>query len=214
MRLLWDILKGAASDIAAEPYLFIVYNLLWVVMSLLIIPLPFATGGLFFAAREVSARRAVGWRTFFVGGRQVARPMYLWGALNLAVALILITNISFYGRLGNVFSDVIQSVLISAALVWLLLQLFVVPLLIQLRQPRLRVAVQDGSFLMLRHPLTTLAMALVVTVLIVASTMIPVLLAGITPAAIAVLSTRVVGEELARHRDEESAGRSLESKPK
>jgi hypothetical protein len=214
MRLLWDVLRNAASDIAAESFLFIVYNFLWVVMSLLIIPLPFATGGLFFAAREVSARRSVGWRTFFVGGRQVARPMYVWGALNLGVALILITNISFYGQLGNAFGDVLQSVLISAALVWLLLQLFAVPLLFQLKQPSLRVALQDGSFLMLRHPLTTMALALVVTVLIIASTMIPVLLAGITPAAIAVLSTRVVGEELARHRDEEPAGRSLESKRK
>jgi protein-S-isoprenylcysteine O-methyltransferase Ste14 len=202
MRLLWRALKGAAADLWAEPFLLIVYNFTWLALSVLIVPLPFALGGLFYSAREVSAGHAVGLSTFFAGGRSYAGLMYRWGALNLAVGVALVANISFYGRLANVVTDVLQSLLFSVAMVWLLLQLFSVPLMFHLKQPGLRVALHDGFYLMLRHPVLSIVLTLIVTTLVLLSAVIPLVLIGLTGALIAVLSNRIVAEELAWHAAE------------
>ena len=199
MRLLWQVLKGTLSDIAAEPFLLLVYNLLWLLFSLLVVTLPFALGGLFYAAREIGERRAVGWRTFFDGGRQYAGLLYRWAALNLVVGVTVIANISFYGRLDQIYANVLQSLLISIGSVWLLLQLFVVPVIFRLQQPGLRVALQDGFYLMLRHPGLSLVVALIVISLVSLSALVPIALAMATGALIATLSNRMVAEELAWH---------------
>ena len=212
MKLLWRILAGAASDIVAESFLLIVFNFAWLVMSLLVLPLPFATGGLFHAAREIGDRKAVGWKTFFEGGRQVAGPMYRWGALNLLVGVVVIANISFYGRLGQTYSDVLQSLFVTVASLWLLLQLYTLPVLIHLKQPGLRVALQDGFFLMLRFPALSLAVTLIVLVLISLSAVMPILLVLATGALIAVLMNRVVAEELAWHQTGRELARRHASK--
>jgi len=200
MRLLWRVLKGAVSDLAEEPFLWIVYNLLWLALSLPVVTLPFALGGLFYVAREIGERRAVGWRTFFEGGRHYAGPLYRWAALNLIVVVVLIANISFYGRLDQVYSDVLQSLFVSIGCVWLLLQLFVVPVIFRLKPPGLRVALQDGFFLMMRHPGVSLIVALIVITLVSLSILLLILPILATGALIAALCNRVVAEELAQHK--------------
>jgi uncharacterized membrane protein YesL len=200
MKLLWRVLSGAASDVVAESFLLIVFNFLWLALSLLVLPLPFAFGGMFYAAREIGERRAVGVRTFFHGGRRYAGPLYRWGALNLVVGVVVIANISFYGRLGQAYSDVLQSLFVTLASLWLLLQLYTLPALIHLKQPGLRVALQDGFFLMLRFPALSLAATLIVLLLVSVSAVMPILLVLATGALIAVLMNRVVAEELAWHQ--------------
>jgi len=202
MKLIWRILKGTLSDALAESFLLIVYNFVWLILSILILPLPFATGGLFYAVRAIGERQAVGWRTFFDGARQLAGPMYRWGALNLGVGVALVTNISFYGRIGQVYSDALQSLFITLGLLWLLLQLFLVPTLIRLKRPSLRLALQDSFFLMMRYPGSALVVTLVIVVVVSLSVILIVPLALATFALVAVLVNRTVTEELALQQAE------------
>jgi hypothetical protein len=53
------IIKNSASDIWDEMFYLIIFNLIWVVGTLLILPWPFVTFGLFFTAYDIGEARGL-----------------------------------------------------------------------------------------------------------------------------------------------------------
>ena len=77
------VVKLAVTDLWDDILLLVVFNLVWCISAVLIVPIPFTTAGLAWAAATVGEGKVVKWRTFFEGGRRFLRPAYTWGVISL-----------------------------------------------------------------------------------------------------------------------------------
>jgi uncharacterized membrane protein YesL len=205
MRLAFRVVKYAVLDFFEEFFLLILFNVLWCVSALLLaLPLPFATAGLVWVAVEIGEGKAISWRTFFEGGRRHWKPAYLWGLANLIVWVLIFVNIRFYGNLDAAWALIFRSLIISAAIIWGGMQLYVFPLLIRQEDPSLRLAYRNGLVLMGAQPILTILLFLVVIVLLLISVRLTIPLLVLTFALIALLANRAVAEALKEETDQKA----------
>jgi uncharacterized membrane protein YesL len=196
VRLTWQVTKLAVLDFIEELFLLMVFNLLWVVGALLVLPFPFATAGLAWVAAEIGQGKAIHLRTFFDGGRRYWKPAYIWGLINLVVWTLLWVNISFYSGLNSIWSVLVRALMVSIAIIWGAVQLYVFPLLIRQEVPSLKLALRNGLVLMSLTPVLTIGVIILAVVLLVLSSAIALLLFVFYFAFLAVLTNRAVGEAL------------------
>jgi uncharacterized membrane protein YesL len=196
VRLIWQAAKLAVLDFIEELFLLMVFNLLWVVAAFLVLPFPFATAGLAWTAAEIGQGKAIHWRTFFDGGRRYWKPAYLWALINLAVWTLLWVNVSFYGGMNSIWSVLLRALMVSMAIIWGTIQLYVFPLLIRQEVPSLKLALRNGLVLMSLTPVLTIGVIVLAGVLLILSSAIALLLFVFYFAFLALLTNRAVGEAL------------------
>src|SRR5688572_9022397 len=96
--MIFSAIRKSAIDAWDELLLLMVFNIIWVVGTVLVLPWPFVTFALFFTARDIGEGKGVKFNTFVNYGRQTLKPAYIWGGINLVILVALIGNLSFYGR--------------------------------------------------------------------------------------------------------------------
>jgi uncharacterized membrane protein YesL len=196
VRLAWRVVKLACLDFIEELFLLVLFNLLWSLSALLVLPLPFATAGLAWVAVEISQGKAIKWRTFFEGGRRYWKPAYLWGFINLVVWGLIFLNFKFYSGLNATWATLARSALLSGTILWGGVQLYVFPLLILQEVPSLQLAYRNGVILMASQPVLTIVLFVLVGALLLISLALTVPLFILSFALIALLANRAVVESL------------------
>jgi uncharacterized membrane protein YesL len=188
MSLVRSIIVKTLGDLWEEAFPLILFNMFWVAgsvpglallgygaagpfLSLIVLgliallPWPFVTFGLFFAAHEVVEEKVVSLKTFFQGGRQMWRQAYLWGGLNVLVMAILLSNITFYNSpaspIGNTaIGPVVSALFAGITLSWLVWQEFVLAIYPRLETPALWPALRNAGILVLTQPAPVLCVAI------------------------------------------------------
>ncbi len=196
MRLALRVVKLAFLDFFEEIFLLILFNILWSVSALLVLPLPFAAAGLAWAAAEIGEGKAIKWRTFFEGGRCFWRPAYRWGLLNLVVWVLIFVNFNFYNNIAATWAMFVRTLVLSSAILWAAIQLYVFPLLILQETPSLRLAYRNGLVLMGSQPALTVVLLALAAALLFVSVLLTFPLFVLYFALIALLSNRAVVESL------------------
>jgi uncharacterized membrane protein YesL len=196
MRLALRVVKLAFLDFFEEIFLLILFNLLWSISALLVLPLPFATAGLAWAAAEIGQGKVIKWRTFFEGGRRYWRPAYRWGLLNLVVWVLIFINFNFYNNIAATWALFVRTLVLSSAILWASIQLYVFPLLILQETPSLRLAYRNGLVLMGSQPALTVVLLALAAALLFVSVLLTFPLFVLYFALIALLSNRAVVESL------------------
>lgn len=196
MRLVWQVVKLTFLDFIEEIFLLILFNIFWCVSALLVVPLPFATVGLAWVAAEISEGRAIKLKTFFDGGQRYWKPAYLWGLINLVVWGIMFANVVFYSELSATWTLLVRSLILSVAILWGAMQLYVFPLLIRQEAPSLKLAYRNGLVLIGTRPVLTIVVVVLTLVSLLLSLMLTLPLVVLYFAFIAVLSNRAVAEAL------------------
>ena len=90
--LIWTILKKALLDFWEDMLNLIIFNVLWLVGALLIIPYPFMTFGLFYTAYDIGQGKGIKLSTPFKYGKQTWKPAYIWGVINLVALILFLAN--------------------------------------------------------------------------------------------------------------------------
>jgi hypothetical protein len=170
----------------------VVFNVLWVVGTMLIVPWPFVTFALFYIARDVADGKGIKWGKFFQYGRETWRQAYTWGAFNVVIVGLLIFNILFYTRFSAQWSIMLQLFFVSLTAFWIILQLMAVALYPNLVEPSLRLATRNAAILMGRHPLVIIFVLLLIIAVILLSLYALLLPFVISMSYIAVLITVTV----------------------
>lgn len=150
----------------------IVFNLLWFVVSLPLITLIPATGALFYATNQQAHDQFAGWRTFFEGFRRCFWQSWRWGLLNLAVIAVIGANLLYYSRGGENWMALARGIVIVIAAVWFLLQIHTFPLLLEQEQPRLRLALRNSGVILLKRPLHSVRVGVIIALIAALSTVI------------------------------------------
>lgn len=196
MRLAFRVVKLAFVDFFDELFLLILFNLLWCVSAVLVLPLPLATAGLAWVAAEIGEGKAIKWRAFFEGARRYWKPAYRWGGVNLVVWGLVFININFYTNLAATWSVLVSLLVLSTATLWAGVQLYVFPLLIRQEIPSLRLAYRNGVVLMAKRPMLTIVLFVVVVALLVVSILFTIPLFVLYFALVALLANRAVVESI------------------
>jgi uncharacterized membrane protein YesL len=147
-----------------------VSNVLWLLLSLPIITIPPAFAGLYYSTSKLAHKESSSRQTFFDGFRKYFRACYSWFFSNVLVVGLLLLNINLTIRFPQVlWLQLLRGVYWVLLGVWMLLQFYTFPLLIQQEKPRLGLALRNSAILWLKHSIFSLLLSIVIIVFIVVS---------------------------------------------
>lgn len=173
MQLFWQIVKKSTTDLWDEMLLMLVFNIIWIVGMLLVIPLPFVTFGLFYICYNVAQGKGIKFTQFFRYGRDTWKPAYIWGMINIFALGVFAFNIMFYAQFSTSWAAMLRVMFTSLIVVWLLWQLVAVALYPRLVEPGFRLAAQNAAVLIGKNPVVVVLLGLLIAFLVAVSSVVP-----------------------------------------
>ena len=162
IRVIWEGLQDAFDSMAE----LVIVNILWVLLTIPVITAPAALAGAYYMTNLIAHRKPVSWRTFFEGFRQFFWLAWGWTLANLLAGFIVYSNFVFYKQFSGNWVAYAQGIALGAGLLWLVLQVYIFPLLIEQEDRRLRIAIRNSFVLLVSSP--GLALLLIVLLGLVA----------------------------------------------
>jgi uncharacterized membrane protein YesL len=174
-------------------------NVIWFLLTILVIPAFPAFGGLYYATNQIAHGKTADIRTFFEGFKEKFWTSWKWGLLNLIVYSLLITNIWFYGHFEGFGFVILQSLFFSVMLIFTCMQIYTYPFLLEQERPSLKIAIRNSFFAFLRFMGRSFGLLLLFIVLEAVSILLPPLWVILTMSIILYLAnwqTLVVIQEM------------------
>ena len=195
VRVVWDSLRDFYDDAA----LLIAVNILWVGLSLPLITLPPATGGLYYVTNRIAHGYAVRVRTFFEGFRQYFVKSWQLALANLLVLAVTWANLVFYGQLDSPWLRYLRILLLYLLAFWLAMQMYTFPLLLEQEDKRLKLVLRNAAFLVLADPVFTVILAVLLLVAVALSAALTLPLILMTSSFVSLVANRAVLALLTKH---------------
>ncbi len=171
-------------------------NFVWLGMSLTIVLMPPATAGIYVVTNHTGHGTGGRITDMLHGARAYALVSYQWALANVVLGVAVVVSINFYGNLGTMFGVLIQFLLVILAVLWLLVQFYVWPFLIEQEDKRLRPALKNALFLTLANPLYTVVLVGIVGLALLISVLAVLPIAIFATSFISLLGNRAVIERL------------------
>jgi hypothetical protein len=146
------VLRAALRDTWNDLLTTALVNLLWTLLTVLIIPGPPATLALFYVGHRLAHGEPTDPGDFLRALRRYFGLGWRWGLLNGAVLFLLIGDVILTARLSQ--SDVArlaQGFYLAVLGVWLLLQLYTLPFLFEQETPSLKLALRNSAVMLGRN---------------------------------------------------------------
>ncbi|MEX2536305.1 MAG: hypothetical protein WD273_11985 [Trueperaceae bacterium] len=175
-----------------------VLNLAWMLCWLTIVLGPPATFAAYRVANDFANERTLYPRELPGMLRRYFLQSWGWFLLQLLVAAGVLVNLQFYGEMQSGVGAVLQGATLVVAGIWLLLQLYALPYLMEQGQPGLQLALRNALLTALASPLYTLIIGVIVALLLAICVRLPFLLLFGVPMLIAVIGSHAVLERLER----------------
>jgi hypothetical protein len=156
----WAVVRAALRQTWADVFTTLVVNLLWIFFNLLIVTGPPATLALFYVGNRMARGEPTDPGDFIGALRRYFGLGWRWGAVHLFVVFFLVGDVVLTGRLlpGD-NGRIIQGFYITLLVVWLILQLYVLPLLFEQERPEIRQALRNGAVMFGRNLAFSLTLA-------------------------------------------------------
>jgi uncharacterized membrane protein YesL len=224
--MIWDIVKNAAADVWDEMLYLMIFNIIWVVITIpglwlivqgttlaflpfillgviLLLPCSFVLFGLIFTVYDIGEAKGIGLGTFWKHIHQNWRQAYLWGAINLAVGVIAWVNWFFYAQVEAEWAGFAQMVVLALGLLWLILQLLALAFYPRLERPGFKLALRNAGVVLGRYPLAGIFLLIVVLLIAAVASFFPIIYFLGAFSIIAVIANRVVAAILAKEKRRE-----------
>jgi len=175
-------------------------SLIWLLCWVTVVLGPPATFGLYYVTSQLAHGRSLGLRGLVEGGRRYLRQSWRWMLLNLLVAVVVVTNVWFYGQFDANWAAIVWPFPLLLGLAWLVVQFYALPYLMEQETESLRLALRNGLFTLLAAPGYTVVVAGLAALVAVLSVVLvaPLFVGG--PCLIAALGNRAVQERLETYR--------------
>lgn len=176
-------------------------NLLWFALSIPVVTAPPALAGLYSYVHQLARDEDFPSRdVFWQGFHTLKWVAWRWALLNLLAAVILASNLLFYGAIGTSVGTALTWGWAIVGANWLVIQGYVFPLLLLQEQPRLRTALRNALVIYIRHPVRTLVYALLAMGIVIISSVALLPWALFTGAVLALSGVQVVLDSLHLYR--------------
>lgn len=160
--ILWEALVEAYDNF----YSLMLINVLWFLVTLPLVTAPAAAAGLYYSTNHLAHHGSFSWRIFFEGFRKHFWLGWRWALVNLFVLVVLAANFIFYGGFEGDWTTLARGGVIWLVILWLLLQLYTFPLLLEQVDRRMLVAVRNSVVLYIKSP--GLSLGLIVLFILIA----------------------------------------------
>jgi uncharacterized membrane protein YesL len=198
MGTIWGIIKQSAADFWDEFLYLMIFNAVWLLGSLLVLPWPYLTFALFFTAHEIGQGKAIKFSTFFMGAVPFWKQAYIWGVINLLTVFILWFNLNFYANFGTGWAAIVQIIFLAMIVLWVVLQIVALPMYPRLEEPGFKTALRNAGILLGRYPHVALVLIMIVALFVNISSLFPLFAFFGAGAFTAILANRAVATLLER----------------
>lgn len=147
----------------------ITINILWVAFTLIIVTIPPAFAGLYYATNQLAQDKPVTSRTFFEGFKKYFLVSYGWFLSNGVVISLLLFNISLSNQVSETWLQSLTGFYWIVIVIWVCLQIYSFPFLIQQEKPKLTLAIRNSAILMLKHGIFSLSLSIIIGILVIIS---------------------------------------------
>lgn len=197
-RVIWAALQRLWENL----FLVVFCSLVWLFLTMLIIPGPPATVALFFVANQIVDRAHL--LSFGDYLRAIVRYFWLgwrWGLVNLVAVAVLLVDVRVIPQILPASIAVpVQLVVYVALGIWLVVNLFALAFLFQQKELSVRQALRNGGVLLLKHPLFSLVLVSVVAFLLWVSLFLVIVNFLFGPMFVALVGAQAVADRLALFR--------------
>jgi uncharacterized membrane protein YesL len=176
----------------------LVFSLLFAVL-LVIGPNPAASGIHLWANRLVKEER-VEFALFWEGLRAYLGKSLALFSISVVGLFLLIANALFYLRSDLTPLRIFGIVWLYAIVLWMSMQLYMLPLLVEQDDKRVRLILRNAFFLTMANVVPSLILLVVLTVLVVLSIGLTLLIALLTGSVVALIEARALQLLLERYR--------------
>ncbi|MEM7331086.1 MAG: DUF624 domain-containing protein [Chloroflexota bacterium] len=149
---------------------YFILNMAWFVLSLPIVTLVPATGGLYYATYVLARDGDAGLADLWHGFRTHFWQSWWWFGLNMLAYGLLFVNFTFYGAFSGAWVIWVRATIIIVTLVWSGLQLYMFPFLMVQEDKRLMVALRNSYVALVFQPLQTFGFVILTLALVGLST--------------------------------------------
>lgn len=164
-------------------------NLAWFVMSLPIVTIFPALGGLYYAVMEQNQGNGAEWGTVWEGLKKHWWLSVKWGLLVTVVQAVLIGNIWFYYNLTQTWAVFAMTTAIVLLIVWTAINQFSYPLLLMQEEKKIGLAIRNGYVVVMRQPVQALKVLTLNLLISVISILLPPLWVFVSMALIVQIQT-------------------------
>ncbi len=131
----------------------------------LLLTLPPVTAGLFYLTNRL-AHDLVGKVSHVIEGtRLYARPAWILGLLNTFILAVAAANFSFYASFDAPWVVFVRAIWVALLMLWGYSQLYVIPMLMEQKEPSVRLALRNSLFLAFGSPALTITVTLMLVIL-------------------------------------------------
>ena len=180
-------LRGLAH-LWRRSYLYVWANLFWALLTLLVITAPAAFAGLIRLGYVAHREPLVSLDDFWQGFRATWKLGILLAIINVLCIMITFSNLISYAPETGLGFVVLRFVWLGSLLLWLITQYFAWVFYFGMKRPTFIGALRNAAVMMLRNPLFTLGILIILFILMSISTVLPaawILIGGAGMASIA-----------------------------
>jgi len=196
--VIMDALKLWWKDWANQ----VVVSLAAILAGLTIVLAPAALFGIYQESLDLTHNTRTGLIGFWKGFKSYFKQNLTWGALNLLVLLILVSNIWFYYNSQLNLAPILAILMILIGLFWISWQFFILACLFLQEEKSLKLAWKNGLAVMLGQPGYSMFLAITMLALLLLSARYYIPLAIGSLPLIAILSLRAVQATLGKEGQE------------
>lgn len=139
--------------------------------TVLFLPSAFFIFALYHVLFDCRRGIVVNYRVYFGYVRSTWKQALIFGVANVVAALMVGWNLRFYAQFHETWAGIMQAVFISVAMIWMILQISMLPLYPRLTQPSFKLALRNAGAIFAGYMLPVLVLA-VWTVLFIVLTML------------------------------------------
>jgi len=172
----------------------------WLGILLLLILLPPPTAGIYYCADLMARGKQPSFGLFWEGTRKYLVKSWLVAWLGILVAVILVTNIWFYGQYQGGWVIWVRAFFLSMLLYWGAMQMYVFPMLLALKEEKLLLALRNAAILVVTNPLCTGLLALLLVATVALSVVLVLPATFFMTVLVALICTRAVVQLLQDYR--------------
>jgi uncharacterized membrane protein YesL len=179
---------------------FIVANLFAMLLSLPLLTAPLALAGLAHMAHVAQRTPTTHPDEFWRGVRRYWKEGLALGALNIAFWIVLYVNFAVYSQQTSLFFWLLRGVWFIAALSWLLMLLYVFPLLEEMERQHLGMALYNAALMVVKNPFFSAAVLLCALLIAIGSALLVIPLLLFTLSLLASIGSATVSDRLTHFR--------------
>jgi len=187
------------------PIVLAYFDLPLIGLLALLITLPPPTAGAHYYANRIAHDKSAKFADFWEGTKKYAVKSWIFAFFDVLALATFLTNIYFYGRaFEGRWVLWVQSLFFALILYWMAMQIYIWPMLLELKEEKLLLAVRNAAFLAVGNPLVTLVVGLAVVLIIAISVFLTLPAVFIVIGTVTLITNRTVVSLIQHYREEAS----------